>query len=301
MNFKGVSNRIADHPFRDVAYLLIIQLSALVISPIVLAYAMDPLVVTFWRCLIAALFFLPLAFIGEPRFYRAINKKQWGLMLIAGIALAIHLITYMEGLYQVSLAVFYTIMSTGTIWVGVLSLLLFKQTLTAGQWAGLLAGFGGIVLYAYYASSFSAKNLISLLLLLIAAITHALYMIIGQQVRSTVTNFSYVAIVFSISTLIALGYALLTQSSLMVQTNREWLGIALIAFIGQIVVHAMTNLYLKHGQAAVLQLVGLTKIPIIAVIGWWLFEQKVSLAVIPALILTITGLVIYNLAQPKTS
>jgi drug/metabolite transporter (DMT)-like permease len=87
----------------------------------------------------------------------------------------------------------------------------------------------------------------------------------------------------------------------MVQTNREWLGIALIAFFGQIVVHAMTNLYLKHGQAAILQLVGLTKIPIIALIGWLLFEQKVSLAVIPALIITITGLVIYNLAQPKAS
>lgn len=301
MNFSSASNRIANHPFRDTGYLIVIHSSALVISPIVLAYAIDPISVSFWRCLIAGLFFLPLALLTQPKFYRKISRKQLGLMVIAGVALAIHLITYMEGLYQVSLAVFYTIMSTGTIWVGLLSLIIFKQMLTPGQWAGLMAGFGGIVIYAYVGNSFEAKNLGSLLLLVIAAITFALYMIIGQQVRSTVTNFAYVSVVFTIASFAALGYAAIIGHSVIVDTQREWIGILLITLFGQIVVHAMTNLYLKHGQAAILQLTGLIKIPIIALIGWLLFQQQVSLAVIPALLLTITGLVIYNLAQPKSN
>jgi drug/metabolite transporter (DMT)-like permease len=301
MNFSNTSRRIANHPFRDIAYLIIIHVSALTISPIVLAYSMDPLMVAFWRCLIGGLFFLPFALVTQPKFWREINLRQWGLMLIAGLALAIHLITYMEGLYQVSLAIFYTIMATGTIWVGLLSLLVFKQMLTTGQWAGLIAGFGGIALYAYVGNTFAAKNLGSLVLLLIAASTFALYMIIGQRVRSTVSNFAYVAIIFTFAAIVCLVYALITQQSVVVASTQEWVGIALITFFGQIVVHALTNLYLKHGQPAVLQLTGLIKIPIIAIVGWLLFSQEVSLVVIPALLITVAGLIIYNLAQPKSA
>jgi len=40
---------------------------------------------------------------------------------------------------------------------------------------------------------------------------------------------------------------------------------------------------------------------LVAVIGWVLFDQQIGLEVIPALILTIVGLIIFNLAQPKVS
>lgn len=301
MTFSGAGDRISNHRHRDLVYLLIIQFSALITSPIVLAYEMDPLVVTFWRCILGGLFFLPLALMTQPKFYRQINRTQWVYMLVAALALAIHFITYMEGLYQVSLAVFYTILSTGTIWVGLISMLVFRQLLSSGQWAGLFAGFGGILLYAYSGHTFEAENQTSLLLLLTAAITFALYMVIGQKVRSTVSNFSYVVIVFLLAGAIALCYALITDQSLTVTEPNDWVGILLITFFGQIVVHALTNLYLKHGQAAILQLTGLAKIPIIALIGWIFFGQAVSLAVIPALLLTITGLVVYNMAQTRRS
>ncbi|CAB4572305.1 MAG: EamA family transporter [Actinobacteria bacterium] len=301
MTFSGAGDRISNHRHRDLVYLLIIQFSALITSPIVLAYEMDPLVVTFWRCILGGLFFLPLALMTQPKFYRQINRTQWVYMLVAALALAIHFITYMEGLYQVSLAVFYTILSTGTIWVGLISMLVFRQLLSSGQWAGLFAGFGGILLYAYSGHTFEAENQTSLLLLLTAAITFALYMVIGQKVRSTVSNFSYVVIVFLLAGAIALCYALVTDQSLTVTEPNDWVGILLITFFGQIVVHALTNLYLKHGQAAILQLTGLAKIPLIALIGWIFFGQAVSLAVIPALLLTIAGLVVYNMAQTKRS
>jgi drug/metabolite transporter (DMT)-like permease len=126
-------------------------------------------------------------------------------------------------------------------------------------------------------------------------------MVIGQKVRSTVSNFSYVVIVFLLAGAIALCYALVTDQSLTVTEPNDWVGILLITFFGQIVVHALTNLYLKHGQAAILQLTGLAKIPLIALIGWIFFGQAVSLAVIPALLLTIAGLVVYNMAQTKRS
>lgn len=299
MNFSGAGDRVFNHRHRDLGFLLVIHISALITSPIVLAYSMDPLVVTFWRCILGGLFFLPLALIMQPKFYQQITSSQWIYMIVAALALAIHFITYMEGLYQVSLAVFYTILSTGTIWVGLLSILIFKQFLSLGQWVGLFAGFSGIVLYAYIGNSFEAKNQNSLILLFAAAITFALYMVIGQKVRSTVTNFSYVAVVFTLAAIIALVYGLITNQSIWVVSTSDWVGILLITLFGQIVVHAMTNLYLKHGQAAILQLSGLAKIPIIALIGWWLFDQQVSVAVIPALLLTIAGLVIYNLAQSK--
>lgn len=87
---------------------------------------------------------------------------------------------------------------------------------------------------------------------------------------------------------------------MMAEKSSDWVGILLITFFGQILVHAVSNLYLKHGEAAVLQLTTLIQIPLVAIIGWLLFDQQIGLEVIPALVLTIVGLVIFNLAQPKT-
>ena len=301
MTFAFTGDRIQDHKYRDVLYLVTINVSALILNPIVVAYAMDPLLVTFWRCFFGALIFIPVALITQPRFYKKISGSQWGFMLVAGLTLAIHFISLMEGLYQVSLGVAVTIMSTGTIWVGLLGIILLKQRLTTGQWAGLIAGFSGILLYAYIGDSLENKNSSALIWLLVSALSSAVYIVIGQKVRSNITNFSYVAIVFSVAAFISFGYAFITSHPIAVEQSSDWVGILLITFFGQIMVHTVTNLYLKHGEASLLQLTVLVQIPLIAIIGWILFDQRIGIEVVPALLLTIVGLVIYNLTQPKTS
>lgn len=299
MTFASAGDRIQDHRYRDVMYLVTINVSALILNPIVVAYAMDPLLVTFWRCFFGALIFIPIALVTQPKFYKRINRSQWGYMLVAGLTLAIHFISLMEGLYSVSLGVAVTIMSTGTIWVGLFGIILLKQKLTTGQWVGLIAGFSGILLYAYIGDSLENKNSTAIGWLLISSLFAAIYIVIGQKVRSSITNFSYVAVVFAVAAIISFGYSLVTSHPIVVEQSRDWLGIALITFFGQIMVHTVTNLYLKHGEATLLQLTGLVQIPLIAIIGWLLFGQRIGIEVIPALLLTIVGLVIYNLAQSK--
>lgn len=301
MTFASAGDRIQDHRYRDLMYLVTINVSALILNPIVVAYAMDPLLVTFWRCFFGALIFIPIALITQPKFYKKINRSQWGFMLVAGITLAGHFIALMEGLYRVSLGVAVTIMSTGTIWVGLLGIILLKQRLTTGQWAGLIAGFSGILLYAYIGDSLEYKNSSALIWLLVSALSGAVYIVIGQKVRSNITNFAYVAVVFSVAGIISLIFSLVTNHSITVEQSSDWVGIALITFFGQIMVHTVTNLYLKHGEASLLQLSVLVQIPLIAIIGWILFDQRIGIEVVPALLLTIVGLVIYNLTQPKNT
>lgn len=301
MIFASAGDRIQDHRYRDLMYLVTINVSALILNPIVVAYAMDPLLVTFWRCFFGALIFIPIALITQPKFYKKINRSQWGFMLVAGITLAGHFIALMEGLYRVSLGVAVTIMSTGTIWVGLLGIILLKQRLTTGQWAGLIAGFSGILLYAYIGDSLEYKNSSALIWLLVSALSGAVYIVIGQKVRSNITNFAYVAVVFSVAGIISLIFSLATNHSITVEQSSDWVGIALITFFGQIMVHTVTNLYLKHGEASLLQLSVLVQIPLIAIIGWILFDQRIGIEVVPALLLTIVGLVIYNLTQPKNT
>ena len=300
MSLSAAGDHISSHSHRDIIYLITINTSALILNPIVVAYAMDPVLVTFWRCFFGALIFFPIALTTQPKFYKNITNSQWGYMLLAGVALAIHFIGLMQGLYQVSLGVALTIMSTNAIWVGLIGIFLLKQFLTMGQWTGLALGISGIVLYAYIGSSFEADNLAALLWLLASATFAAVYVVIGQKVRATMTNFAYVAVIFAVAAVVSLGYSLITQRPILVEKSSDWIGILLITFLGQILVHTVSNLYLKHGEAALLQLTTLIQIPLVAIIGWVIFNQRIGLQVIPALALTIGGLVIYNLAQPRT-
>ena len=300
MSLSAAGDHISSHRHRDIIYLITINTSALILNPIVVAYAMDPVLVTFWRCFFGALIFIPIALFTQPKFYKNITNSQWGYMLLAGVALAIHFIGLMQGLYQVSLGVALTIMSTSAIWVGLIGMFLLKQFLTTGQWAGLALGVSGIVLYAYVGSSFEADNLAALLWLLASASFAAVYVVIGQKVRATMTNFAYVAVIFAVAAVVSLGYSLITQRPILVEQSSDWIGILLITFLGQILVHTVSNLYLKHGEAALLQLTTLIQIPLVAIIGWLIFDQRIGLQVIPALVLTIGGLVIYNLAQSRS-
>ena len=300
MSLSAAGDHISSHRHRYIIYLITINTSALILNPIVVAYAMDPVLVTFWRCFFGALIFIPIALFAQPKFYKNITNSQWGYMLLAGVALAIHFIGLMQGLYQVSLGVALTIMSTSAIWVGLIGIFLLKQFLTMGQWTGLALGISGIVLYAYIGSSFEADNLAALLWLLASATFAAVYVVIGQKVRATMTNFAYVAVIFAVAAVVSLGYSIITQRPILVEKSSDWIGILLITFLGQILVHTVSNLYLKHGEAALLQLTTLIQIPLVAIIGWVIFNQRIGLQVIPALALTIGGLVIYNLAQPRT-
>lgn len=300
MSFATAGDRISNHRHRDVLYLFTINTAAVILNPIVVAYEMDPVLVTFWRCFFGALIFIPIALYTQPKFFKNINRAQWGYMFIAGAALAVHFIALMEGLYQVSLGIALTIMSTGAIWVGLIGLVVLKQVLSAGQWAGMVAGVSGIVLYAYIGNSFAAKNFSALLWLLASAISGAIYVVIGQKVRATMTNFAYIAVVFSVTALLALTFSLVTGRAILVEQNSDWVGILLITFFGQILVHTVSNLYLKHGQAAILQLTTLIQIPAVAIVGWILFDQQIGLEVVPALLLTIGGLTIFNLASTKS-
>jgi drug/metabolite transporter (DMT)-like permease len=279
--------------------LVLINVSALILTPIVVAYAMDPLLVTFWRCFFGAVIFAPTALIAQPRFYRHITPSQWVWMSVAGITLALHFVSLMEGLYRVDLGAAITIVSTGTIWTGLLGILILNRFLVFGQWVGLIIGLGGIVLYAYLGDSLEIESMAGTVWLLVSALAFAIYALTGQKLRPDISNFAYVAVVFSVAAVVSFGVTMVTGRTVWVEQTSDWLGIALIAFFGQIMVHTLSNLYLKKGEAALLQLTALVQIPLLTVIGWVLFNQQMGIEVIPALLVIVLGIVIYVVSQRK--
>lgn len=279
--------------------LVLINVSAVVVNPIVVAYAMDPLLVTFWRCFFGAIILAPAALIVQPKFYQKIKVSQWAWLSVAGVTLAIHFVTLMEGLYRVNLGVAITIMSTGTILTGLLGIVILKRFLVIGQWVGMVIGLGGVVLYAYLGDSLQTDSTAGVVLLLFSALSFAIYVVTGQKLRRDMSNFVYVAVVFSVATVVSFGFAMVTNRSVWVEQSSDWVGIALIAFFGQIMVHTLSNLYLKNGEAAFLQLTALVQIPLLAIIGWVAFDQRTGIEIIPSLLLVVLGIVIYVVSQPK--
>lgn len=279
--------------------LVLINVSALILTPIVVAYAMDPLLVTFWRCFFGAVIFAPTALIAQPRFYRLITPSQWVWMSVAGIALALHFVSLMEGLYRVDLGAAITIVSTGTIWTGLLGILIVKRFLVFGQWVGLIIGLAGIVLYTYLGDSLEIRSMAGTVWLLVSALAFAIYALTGQKLRKDISNFAYVAVVFSVAAVVSLGVLVATGRTVWAEQTSDWVGIALISFFGQIMVHTLSNLYLKNGEAALLQLTALVQIPLLTIIGWVWFNQQMGIEVIPALLVIVLGIVIYVVSQRK--
>lgn len=300
--FSLASNRekFLSHKHRDITYIIIINLSGIFLNPIVVAYAIDPVTVTFWRCLFGALLFSPFLLIKYRKFHQEITKREFSYMFFAGLALATHFICLMQGLYQVSLGVALIVMSTSSIWAGVLGIFILKQILGLGQWVGLFVGVSGILLLVLTSKSLEIQNNSALVWLLISSVAGAFYLVTGEKIRATVINTTYVVLVYIVAALSALIYALITNNSLVVESNSDWIGILLITFFGQVMVHTVSNLYLRHGKAIKLKLSFLIQIPIVTIIGWFLFDQEMPLEVIPALIFTVIGFLIFTVAHSKS-
>ncbi|UKS28025.1 DMT family transporter [Paenibacillus sp. HWE-109] len=221
------------------------------------------------------------------------NKKDWIIVLIAGLFLGLHFLFWMESLVYTSVASSMVIFSLQPLFVMLGSFFLFKERASRLTVCCLMVALLGSVLIAWGDIVISKEALIGDGLSLIGTLFVSAYLLAGQKVSRKIHTNVYSIIVFFIGGTVMLVYNLFNNNSLVEYDSSEWTYFLLLAIIPTIFGQYIFNLLLKSIGATTVS-VGIIGEPVIAIIlAYLLLGETISLFQFLGGMMTLFGMGMY--------
>lgn len=235
----------------------------------------------------AALILLPIALPRAVGEVRRLQGRALGLGLVAGVLLAVHFAAWISSLAYTSVASSVALVATNPLWVGLASVVVFRERLAPAIVVGIVLSIGGSALIGM--SDGRGANAPNALfgdgLALLGALSGASYFLIGRALRRRMSILAYIWLVYSSAALLLVpiawvafggGAALVTYPpmafvlllglaigpQLLGHTAFNWVlrylsaTFVSIAILGEPIGSALLALLLFHERFAPLQLVG---------------------------------------------
>jgi drug/metabolite transporter (DMT)-like permease len=270
------------------------------------------LVIAAIRLTMAALVLAPIALLRHRAELRLLSRQDIVLSLVSGFFLAVHFATWISSLEYTSVANSVVFVSTGPLWVAILSPVFLKERLTRAALIGLaLALVGGIVIGLSEACSIQngiqcpelgqvlqGRAMWGNFLALCGALAVSGYLLIGRKVRAKISLIPYVCLVYGICAMLLIVFMFAAGESPIGYPPAAYGWVVLLAVVPQLVGHSAFNWLLKYLSATMVAVTTLAEPIGSAALAYLFLNERPSLAVLLGGALILTG--IYLTAKQKT-
>lgn len=248
-------------------WLLFVAICAVSTASIFIRFAQNDtnsLTIAWARMFISVVFLLP--FLGKKAIndFRLLKKKYQRLIVISGIFLGLHFISWITSLETISIASSVVLVTTTPLWVALLSPLMLDEKPGKSFLLALGVAFLGIIIITFTGTNSGNTDLIKptsptygYLLAIGGAWCATGYSIIGRKVRTAISIESYVFLVYAIASLI-LTTVKISIDRLALPSSSTWVWLVFLALIPQLLGHSLFNYSLRkiHASTAALALLG---------------------------------------------
>ena len=225
------------------------------------------LVIAAARLTLASLILIP------ATFHSANNRAQlknlaaadWTLAILSGLFLSLHFASWITSLEYTTVVASVVLVSTGPLWVALLSPLVLREFPTRWVWIGMfLALMGGIIVGLSDSCTLSGSqlacpplsNLLSgsaffgNFLALFGALTVAGYLLIGRHLRAKMDLVPYVFVVYSVAAVALIIYMLIAGQTPFGYPQLTYVWMLALALIPQLIGHSTYNWALRYMPAS---------------------------------------------------
>jgi len=254
------------------------------------------------------LFVATIALIPSWRGFRQGNYSPQALRygLIAGVCLALHFATWIPSLAFTSIAASTALVTTNPIWV-VIILWVWKGDRPHGwQWLGIIlalsgaigVGFGDLA-HADSTTVFAGSNpLLGNSLALCGSWAVSLYLVCGQEAQTQGLSLKhYISLVYGVAAMVLLPLPALLGQGYVEYPLPVYGYTLLLALFPQLIGHTSFNWALRWVSPTLVTLVILGEPIGSSLLGWWIFQEVPSPAVLWGALLLLAGVVITALSQ----
>ncbi len=283
-------------PPRDAALLAVALAAVSTSAPLIAATAAPALAIAAWRNLMGVGVVLPWALVRRHRELRALDRRQWGLSVLAGALLAGHFATWVPSVTLTSVASSTALVATQPVWAALLARALGRQV-GRSVWIGIGVAVVGAAMITGADVTLSTRALLGDLLALVGGALAAGYVTVGGALRAPdarrptgMTTTAYTAVCYSTCALLLLGLCLATGQQLTGFSGITWLQLAALTAGAQLLGHSLVIVVLRTTSATVVSLAILVEVPgAILVAAIWL-RQLPPAGTVPGLLVLLAGL-----------
>jgi drug/metabolite transporter (DMT)-like permease len=282
--------------------LYVIALLSLSQASIIIKWSHEnPLILGFWRLLIAATLLKSWTlFQKTPEFKEKIQKSQWVDIFLTGVFFFMHLFSYAYAAHHTSIAHLMLIYSVNPIFTAVGNLCFFKEKITKRIIMAFLLSFAGI----YYLVSSNKENLqhsfYGDVTALLAALTFSIYALLSKKSRRNLPNSIFASSFYAIAS----GCFLMTLLSLSLNpvpsNSRSIIAIILLALFPTILGHGIFTYCMKFIDIQLLSLGKLVEPLLSAVSAWIFFSEPITKQHFISFVLISSGILLVLLKPPRT-
>ncbi len=262
----------------------------------------DAMPLTFLRGILSAVGFLFLTKIRRIRLTQHMKYKQ--LLFFLGFLAVFNQFLYLYAMKYTTAANGALLYATTPIFVLILSVILYKEKLTARKVIGILMAFSGVVfIFLERDISFSADYLYGNTLMLVAVLCWTLYTTLGKKVviEYGALHVSAFVNIVGFCILLPFGIVSLTTFSINSLTIHDWFGVLYLGLCTSIVSYLLWYYALGKIDASALA-VFMNGQPVVATILSILFlNYSLTLHFLIGGCITLTGVVLTQLKKPSQS
>ena len=279
-------------PLGAVVVVLAVAVLAISSSAVLILWADAPAVsVTFWRTLGGAIILAPAA-VRSSMSRRSEppdrpSPRQWLILVASGVALGLHFATWLTSLELTSVAASVTLVATAplfiavalavlgrppgrTTWLAIGLAIIGTAIITVGDAVSGADGEAGSTTGLVTAGS---DPVVGDLLALVGAAAMAVYLLLGDRLRSTMSTVAYASRTYAVAAAAVLVFALATGTALTGFDTGTWLAIGAMILGPQLAGHTVLN-YLLRRLGSVSVSLSLLLEPIgAATLVWLIFDQ----------------------------
>jgi drug/metabolite transporter (DMT)-like permease len=226
------------------------------------------IVIAALRMVVSTFVLLPLALKNYYQELLLISKKQFLLIILSGLFLALHFATWISSLAYTSIASSVVLVSTGPIWVAIFSKIWLREKQNNAIFLGFFLSFIGLILIALNDSCIKLGNLscfvdisnldhsslLGDILAFIGALMVAGYFLIGRSLRQSISLIPYIFLVYGISAIFLFIFLFFSGKPILGYSSETYLWIILLALIPQTIGHSIYNWALKHISATIVSI-----------------------------------------------
>jgi len=262
------------------------------------------LVIAALRLAFATLLIAPVALIRYRGDMRNLTRREIRLVLGSGAFLAMHFATWITSLEYTSVASSVVFVSTGPLWVALLSPMLLNEKLRRAAIIGLvLALLGGTVIGLSDACAiqngpnclqmgqiFQGRDMWGNFLALAGAWAISGYLIIGRKLRGSMPLVPYIFLVYGSGALILIVIELIAGQSPVGYSPITYGWIFLLAAIPQLIGHSTFNWLLRYLPAAFVAVTTLGEPIGSATLAYFILNETPGIATMVGGILILFGI-----------
>ena len=262
------------------------------------------LVIAALRLSFASLMLAPIALTRHRDELRTLTRADLLLGLVSGLFLALHFGTWISSLEFTTVASSVVFVSTGPLWVALLSPLLLNERLRGAAVFGLaLAFIGGAIVGLSDACTWSQGSqcpdvdrvlqghaMWGNFLALVGAWAVSVYLIIGRKLRAKISLVPYIFIVYSMAAIGLSAVTFLSGQSPVGYPVQAYFWIFLLAAFPQLIGHSTYNWALRFIPASLVAITTLVEPIGSAVLAYFILRETPTAGILFGGVLILVGI-----------